>query len=122
MTSKKWITQIKKKMAVVGVKFEGFENVVKTLAEILEERDRVYEQYQDEGSQPMVEYVSDRGGRNMIVNPLLKEWQQMNRDALVYWKELGLTPAGLKKLNEEAVNAAQDKRSALDKVLSNLEM
>lgn len=121
MTAKKWITQIKKKMAIVGVKYEGFENVVKTLSELLEERDRVYEQYQDEGSHPLIEYVSDRGKSNMVTNPLLKEWQQMNRDALTYWKELGLTPAGLKKLNEEGVNA-QDKRSALDKVLANLEM
>ena len=53
------------------------------------------------------------------INPLLKEWQNMNRDALVYWRELGLTPAGLKKLNDDSMKPAE--QSPLDKVLANLE-
>lgn len=99
--------------------FLDFGNVIQTLAEILEQRDKLYKQYQDEGSQVMVVYVSDRGNENNIINPLLKEWQNMNRDALVYWRELGLTPAGLKKLNEDSMKPTES--SALDKVLASLE-
>lgn len=119
MTSKSWITEIKKQMNLKGVETSGFGNVIQTLAEILEQRDKLYKQYQDEGSEVMVLYVSDRGQENMIINPLLKEWQNMNRDALVYWRELGLTPAGLKKLNEDSMKPAE--QSPLDKVLANLE-
>ena len=119
MTSKSWITEIKKQMTLKGVETSGFGNVIQTLAEILEQRDKLYKQYQDEGSEVMVPYVSDRGQENMIINPLLKEWQNMNRDALVYWRELGLTPAGLKKLNENSMKPAE--QSPLDKVLANLE-
>ena len=119
MTSKSWITEIKKQMKLKNVSVEGFGNVIKTLAEILEQRDKIYKQYQDEGSIVMVEYVSERGNVNLVINPLLKEWNNMNRDALVYWRELGLTPAGLKKLNDDAMN--QPKMSALDQVLSKLE-
>ena len=119
MTSKSWITEIKKQMKLKNVSVEGFGNVIKTLAEILEQRDKIYQQYQDEGALVMVEYTSDRGNVNQVINPLLKEWQNMNRDALVYWRELGLTPAGLKKLNEDTME--KPKMSALDQVLSKLE-
>lgn len=119
MTAKSWITEIKKQMSLKGVDSSGFGNVIQTLAEILEQRDKLYKQYQDEGSQVMVLYVSDRGNENNIINPLLKEWQNMNRDALVYWRELGLTPAGLKKLNEDSMKPTES--SALDKVLASLE-
>ena len=119
MTAKSWITEIKKQMSLKGVDYSGFGNVIQTLAELLEQRDKLYKQYQTEGSEVMVLYVSDRGQENMIINPLLKEWQNMNRDALVYWRELGLTPAGLKKLNEDSMKPAE--QSPLDKVLANLE-
>ena len=119
MTSKSWIAEIKKQMSLKGVDYAGFGNVIQTLVELLEQRDKLYKQYQDEGSEVMVLYVSDRGQENMIINPLLKEWQNMNRDALVYWRELGLTPAGLKKLNEDSMKPAE--QSPLDKVLANLE-
>lgn len=119
MTAKSWITEIKKQMSLKGVDYSGFGNVIQTLAELLEQRDKLYKQYQAEGSEVMVLYTSDRGQENMIINPLLKEWQNMNRDALVYWRELGLTPAGLKKLNEDSMKPAE--QSPLDKVLANLE-
>ena len=119
MTSKSWVNEIKKQMKLKGVDSRGFENVIQTLAEILEQRDKIYKQFQDEGALVMVEYTSDRGNVNQIINPLLKEWQNMNRDALVYWRELGLTPAGLKKLNEDLMK--EKKESALDAVLSKLE-
>ena len=36
MTSKSWITEIKKQMKLKNVSVEGFGNVINTLAEILE--------------------------------------------------------------------------------------
>ena len=119
MTCKSWINEIKKQMALKDVESEGFENVIQTLAELLEQRDKIFKRYQDEGSEVMVLYTSDRGNENLIINPLLKEWQNMNRDALVYWRELGLTPASLKKINEDSMKGNEG--SPLDKVLANLE-
>lgn len=103
MTAKAWRKKIIEQMTAKSVPHAGFENVIETLADILEERDAVYTQYKDEGGHVLVEKVSDRGASNMIINPLLKAWQEMNRDALTYWRELGLTPQGLKKLNDQAV-------------------
>jgi len=120
MTAKKWKEHILAQMELKGTDSKGFESVIDTLANLLEQRDKIFAQYKKEGSLPLVEYISNRGEKNRVTNPLLKEWNNMNRDALVYWRELGLTPAGLRKINEEAL-AKQNNMSALDKVLANLE-
>lgn len=39
----------------------------------------------------------------MTKNPLLVLWDDLNKSALAYWRDLGLTPAGLKKIDETAV-------------------
>ena len=52
-------------------------------------------------------------------NPLVKMMNDLNRDALTYWKELGLTAASLKKINEAAIKGGSE-LSALDKALMEL--
>lgn len=120
MDSKKYKTAIIKCMKKAGTYQDIYNAVILTLADILQERDRIFDQYVAEGSQPMIEYTSDRGSTNRVKNPLLQQWDEMNKTALTYWRDLGLTPSGLKKLNDEAVSTT-NKMSALDKVLSNLE-
>ena len=44
----------------------------------------------------------------------------MNRDALAYWRDLGLTPAGLKKINEEAMAADKKVQETFADVLKNI--
>ena len=73
----------------------------------------------DGGAVPVVERVSDRGARNSGKNPLLVLWMELNRDALAYWRELGLTPSGLKRLNESAMAGAKE-QSALEKALASM--
>lgn len=119
MDSKKWKTKIKKATVTVGTYQDSFADIVDTLADILAERDRVYSQYIREGAQPLVEVVSDRGQSNMRNNPLLITWRDLNRDALQYWRDLGLTPAGLKKINDDSMQKSEG--SPLDKVLAVLE-
>ena len=36
----------------------------------------------------------------------------MNEQTLSYWRELGLTPAGLKKINDEAFQKERGKKAA----------
>lgn len=119
MTKLGWKKLIIQKMTVAGTYDEVFDPVVETLVDILVERDRVYKQYQKEGSHPLVLVTSDRGSENMRKNPLLSSWQELNRDALAYWRDLGLTPSGLKKIDENAMK--KEPLSALDQLLSNLE-
>ena len=119
MDSKNWKKKIKKATETVGTYQDSFEDVINTLADLLAERDRIYEQYIAEGAQPLVLVVSDRGQENMRDNPLLTTWRSINRDVLQYWRDLGLTPAGLKKIMDDSMNKPEE--SALDKVLQKLE-
>lgn len=119
MDAKKWKARIKKAAETVGTYQEPFDDVITTLADMLAERDRIYIQYVEEGAHPLVEVISDRGQSNLRDNPLLTTWRSINRDALQYWRDLGLTPAGLKKIVEDSMKPAE--QSPLDKVLANLE-
>lgn len=114
-----WKREIVKKCESVGTYKKEFLPVINTLADILEERDRVRTQYRQEGSHSVVEFVSDRGAVNKRKNPLLLTWEDLNKDALAYWKELGLTPAGLRKLNAETVKG-QEAAGSLEKLLAGL--
>lgn len=118
MDAKKWKATIKKQMTGVGTYREEFESPMIALAEILEQRDSVLQEYVESGSQALVETVSDRGAVNMRKNPLLQTWSDLNSQALAYWRDLGLTPAGLKKLNDVAMK--EHKGSALEAALVRL--
>ncbi len=111
-----WKTKIKKQMVAVGTYKPAFDSAIDTLADILERRDAAYEEFLDEGGAACFEHVSDRGAVNLKKNPRLTVWQDLNAQALTYWRDLGLTPAGLKKLNEEALKAEQ-KGTALEEAL-----
>ena len=43
---------------------------------------------------------------------------ELNRDALAYWRDLGLTPAGLKRIDVQSMK--QRKKSALAEALSGI--
>lgn len=111
MTAKKWKAAIKKKMLETGVFKPAFEKTVETLADILEQRDRAYADFLDSGGEFLITKISDRGAVNAGKNPLLVIWMDLNTQALAYWRDLGLTPAGLRKIDESAVKISGNKDS-----------
>lgn len=114
-----WRREIIKKCESIGTYKPEFLPVINTLADILEERDNIRAQYRREGSHPLVTKISDRGAVNSGKNPLLTAWEDLNKDALVYWRDLGLTPAGLKKLTD-SVMKDQKKENSLEQLLEGL--
>lgn len=111
MKALRWKRKIIDQCIAVGTYREAFLPAIDTLSRLLEQRDAVYDEFVAGGSVTMVDKISDRGAVNRAVNPLLRQWQELNRDALAYWRDLGLTPAGLKRINEDAM--AKPKVSAL---------
>lgn len=103
MTASRWKSRIKKQMNGVGTYKPEFDTVILTLADILEQRDMAFEDYVAAGGEPCVEHTSDRGSVNIRRNPRLQVWMDLNTQALAYWRDLGLTPSGLKKLNDAAM-------------------
>ncbi len=96
-----------------------FKPTIDTLADILEQRDLVYEEFIESGGEAVVEFVSDRGAVNLKRNPRLQVWEELNTQALSFWRDLGLTPAGLKKINESVLKD-DNKSSSLEEALKKL--
>ena len=110
MTAANWRKLIKEQTVKVNTYQPSFDLVIADLATILEQRDAAYKQFKKEGKQLMIEKVSDRGARNIVQNPLITLWDKLNVTALAYWRDLGLTPKGLKAIGE---NSTQTKNSGL---------
>lgn len=65
-----------------------------------------------------MEHVNKGGGIFIEKNPALVIIDDLNRTALTYWRDLGLTPKGLKAIDEKAMKP--QKVDALAEVLKNL--
>ena len=91
-----------------------YDLTIETLAEILETRDTIREQYEAEGSQPVMVRVSDRGAENPSKNPLLQLLNEQQRLALSFMKELGMSPSALKKISEELVSPTVNNEESKD--------
>lgn len=98
----------------VGTYKKEFEKIIETLADILVEADNVKAKYIQDGSEPVILFTNKSGATNMVKNPYLMLWSDLNKDALQYWRDLGLTPAGLKKIKEEVVAPKKEETSAAD--------
>lgn len=112
----KWQTRIRKYCEAAGTYKEYFEPVIDTLAGILDKRDSAQQEFIEGGSRIIIEYTNKAGITNLVQNPLIRLINDLNRDALAYWKELGLTAASLKKINEAAIKGSSG-LSELDKAL-----
>lgn len=93
--------------------------MIDTLADILARRDAAKELFKKSGGNVMVVHVNKSGAANMEQNPALRLVNDLDRDALSYWRDLGLTPAGLKRINEGAM-AAQEEADPLAAALSQI--
>ena len=88
MEKAKWKKKIIKQCQDLGTYQDAYIPAIETLAGILEQRDRT----------SVVEYVNKFGAVNMVKNPLLTLWDDLNASALMYWRDLGLTPSSYKKM------------------------
>lgn len=95
-----------------------FDAVIDTLAGILEMRDNAQEKFEESGGSTVVKYTNKGGSTNTVKNPALVVVMDCNTQALAYWKELGLTPSGLKRINEMALR--EEKESTLERALKEL--
>lgn len=108
MNKSEWKIKLEEQIKYDHDYIPSFQTTINILSEILEERDRVYRIYEESGAQPVVNFTSDRGAINLKQNPLLRQWQELNSTALLYLRDLGLTPAGLRKLQGQLPTEATE--------------
>lgn len=117
---KAYKSEIIRQLEALNIYKAEFSLIINVYAETLAERDRIYKQYVDEGAQPVIEKVSDRGARNTGKNPLLQAWTDLSELCRKLSNELGLSPAALKRLSDQKIQPPRQ-RSPLEKVIEELE-
>ena len=118
MTERTWQKRIKEACIDAGTYRTYFDNVINTLAGILATRDEAEKQYRASGSKPIVKHTNKGGATNFVKNPMLQLMNDMNAQALAYWRDLGLTPAGLKRIDDKSMK--KTKPNALAEALREL--
>lgn len=115
MDKSAWVERIRASAVSAGTYRPYFDDVIDTLADILERRDIARELFAASGGNVLVYHTNKAGATNIEQNPVLRMVNDLNRDALTYWRDLGLTPAGLKRIDEQSMK--QRKKSALAEAL-----
>ena len=113
-----WKKRIKEACIKAGTYREFFDYTIETLADILEKRDDAARACLDYGAEPLIAYTNKGGSTNLVKNPALILWDDLNKSALAYWRDLGLTPAGLKKIDDAALK--KQRRGGLMEALAEL--
>lgn len=119
MEKEEWRKIIVNACKKAGTYREYFDSVIDTLAETLEARDDARTKYYASGANAVVSHTNKGGNTNIVKNPMLVVIDDLNKTALAYWRDLGLTPAGLKRINETALKGGTEKPS-LGSVLKDL--
>ena len=112
MKKRAWKTRIKKACIEAGTYKRFFDYTIDTLAGILEKRDEAAEILADEEEDLIVEQTNKGGFTNKVKNPAFSVWNDLDKSALVYWRDLGLTPAGLKKINEDIFAKEKEEKNS----------
>lgn len=118
MEKSKWKSRIVDACKEAGTYEDYFEQVIDTLASILEKRDVAEKQFKASGSQATITHINKAKESNVAKNPELTIIIDLNAQALAYWRDLGLTPSGLKKLN---MMKAKPETNALESILASLD-
>lgn len=95
-----------------------FASAIETLADILEKRDNAEDNFRKLGGNTIVKHTNKAGASNIVKNPALVVIMDLNAQALAYWRDLGLTPSGLKRLNSSAIE--QKKEISFENILASL--
>ena len=119
MTKSKWKKLILDQMNALSIQKDAYNPAVETLAGILEQRDKTFKEFKSSGGHSVVEYTNKGGSTNMTKNPLLILWDDLNKSALAYWRELGLTPSSYKKMTGDTPK--KEKPGGLAAALASLE-
>lgn len=117
MTKDKWKVKIEQACQDAGTYKDYFDSMIDTLAQILETRDITHEQFVNEGCQPVVVHTNKANQPNITKNPLVTLENDLNAQALAYWRDLGLSPSGLRKLKADVL---VENKASFEDILSSI--
>ena len=107
-TEKGFRNKIREDLNASGLYREEFERVIWRLAELYVRMQKTRALYRETGGDPIITSTNKAGAQYYTKNPYLQELDFLQKTALELEKELGLTPAALKKINEAAMLAVPE--------------
>lgn len=118
MTKNTWKKRIEQACRDAGTYKPFYDDTIDTLAGILENRDKAQKQFKAMDSNPVVMHTNKGGNTNIVKNPALVIINEMNMQALQYWRELGLTAKSFQQL--EKAGAITKSEKTLDDLLGKI--
>ncbi len=102
MNRSRWKTKIKKACVSMGTYNDNMDSSIDALAKVLEIRDAAIMQFDNDGKKPVIEKTNNKGFSNLEKHPSISIINEYSMTALSYFRELGLTPKGIKAVGIEA--------------------
>ena len=119
MKANSWRKRLKDCCVEAGTYRPYFDSVIYTLADILEQRDETQKWFDQSGEDPVVFHTNKAGATNLEQHPALVIVANLNKQALTYFRDLGLTPLGLKRIDGKAMQS--EETSAFVELFAELE-
>ena len=117
MIKDNWKQRIEQSCKEAGTYESHFDDVIETLAGILENRDRAQEQFEAMKCQPVIQYTNKNGVVNLVKNTALVIITEMNAQALTFWRELGLTAKAFQAMQK---NGFKKPETSFEDILSSI--
>lgn len=112
-------TEIEENMKALGTYKEEFDIIIDATANLLSDYEDAITKFKKSGGNIIIKHTNKAKETNAVKNPFYLAIETMRGQIIKYLYELGLTPAGLKKINDKSL--AVQKESLLGKALSRLE-
>ena len=109
MKKRAWKTRLKNACEQVGTYKPEFDITISLAASYAEQIDALEPEIAEEG--PVIEQTNKSGFTNIIKNPKVTVYDDLRKSFIACLRELGLTPAGLKKINEEVFMKIKDEKN-----------
>ena len=118
-------TPYEKKRRLIVDRMKALNTYKPQYAALIERTARLYikleqleKQYEKSGMEPFVQYTNKYGATNLVPNPMIKAIEDAYAELIVHERELGLTPAALRKLGDALVQ--DNKESPLEAAIRKL--
>lgn len=106
MTEIGYRREIIRRCKSVGTYRDEFKATIERLARLYVRAARLERQFEDTGAASVVMYTNKSGAENPVKNPLLVALDDCYDRILAHEREIGLTAASLKRINDKSLSKA----------------
>lgn len=106
------------RMTKLGTYKPQYMEAINRTAKLYMQMDEIEAAFAKSGGNVVVTHTNKAGAKNFVKNPFLQARDEVYTQLLAHERELGLTPAALKRINESAM--IKEKKSTLGEALKAL--